>query len=185
MEGERSASPRGDYEWWEVKNDASSLVLRFGRAGQGSQETERLLDLDRNCRRGGQMRSVRLVTVLVGDVTRVHGLSVRAHVRHGSLDHGHGGAVGTGLLVAHLFLFDAVFGLEAEKKNEGGRFDHLLLDWQTGVRQTERSSSIFDRMRPTLVRGNAPRTEIASPNGGNADTGFLHATVSRCFGEKK
>jgi len=63
------------------------------------------------------MGAVRLVTPVVGHVAGVDGLSVGGHVGHGALDDGHRAAVRAGLQVAHLLLFDSVFGLETETQN--------------------------------------------------------------------
>lgn len=62
------------------------------------------------------MSTVSLVTVLVGDVTDLDGLTVRGHVRRSSLDHGDRSSIRTGLQVTDFFLADTVVGLESAKK---------------------------------------------------------------------
>lgn len=94
-----------------------SLVVRFGRARQSGQVSERFLDLCWDRRRGGKMRAVRLVTVLVGYVTGLDGLTVGGNVGHGSLEHGHR-SFGAGLQVGDLLLLDTVVGLETETFRE-------------------------------------------------------------------
>lgn len=58
------------------------------------------------------MTAVRLVTVLVGDVSGVDDRTVRGGVAHCALDH-RNRTFRTGLQVTHFFLFDTVVGLEA------------------------------------------------------------------------
>lgn len=89
-----------------------SLVFWFGRARQRGQVSQRFLDLSWDWWWSGEVSAVRLVTVLVGDVTGVDCLTVWGDVCDGSLEHGDW-AFRTGLKVTHLFLSDSVFGLEA------------------------------------------------------------------------
>lgn len=57
------------------------------------------------------MRTVRLVTILVGYVTGLDCLTVRGDIGHGSLEHGHW-SFRTRLQVRDLLLLDSVIGLE-------------------------------------------------------------------------
>lgn len=58
------------------------------------------------------MRTVRLVTVLVSDVSGLDGLAVWGHVRYGSLGNRYG-SFWASLQVPDFFLSDSVIGLEA------------------------------------------------------------------------
>lgn len=88
------------------------LVFWFGSAGQRGEVSERLLDLSWDWWWSGQVSAVRLVTVLVGDVSGLDGLAVWGDVSHSSLEHGYG-SFSASLQVTDRFLFDSVFGLEA------------------------------------------------------------------------
>lgn len=95
-----------------------SLVLRFRCAGQRGQVSEGFLDLDRDWWWGGQMGSVCLVTVLVGDECEGDRNTSRCGVGRNSLAHGHGLSLWSCLDGADLLLSDSVFGLEAATEED-------------------------------------------------------------------